>query len=351
MCPGEQDDHLGIGAGCDPRERLALARQVMRVCLPAEIMVGVPGPGEVVCRPVMLDKDAAWLSNLRCSCEVVWVECADTGALLLVERGLALHIVNAILGCEPVAAVRPLSRIERGLLHGVLAAVSARLGLLPTVRVCAGEAPKLDPDSLVIEASLGLGEVLGRAWVCASVEFLAQMMTSHALTLEASSAQVAVELGRTSLLVCELAEASEGDVVVFDGVAALSEEAAWPVQIRCGDAVASALLRRDGVLVVAGVVALDADLGTLTKVEGGAVRSGQRSGSLDGVAANSNVEVAAEIGRLRGSTLAGLLRGAPYDIGRTPPILLRRNGTAFAEGERLAVNDALAVRIRRKLAG
>jgi flagellar motor switch/type III secretory pathway protein FliN len=350
MCPGEQDDYLGDGTGCNPRDRLALARQVMKVCLPAEIAVQVPGLGEVVGRPVVLDRDAAWISNLRRSCEGAWVECSGSGALLLVESTFALRTVNAILGCEQVAMVRPLSRIERGLLHGALAALSAQLGLLPAVQVCPGEVPTPNLDSLVIEAHLGLHEVLGRVWVCASVEFLAQLLTSHAPTLTASTAQVVVELGRTSLPFSELAGASERDVVVFDGVAALSEEEAWPVQIRRGDAVVPALLRPDGALIVGGGTALDAELGTLTRVEGRAVRSGQRSGQLDGVAANSIVEVTAEIGRLHGAALAGLLSGTPFDMGRSHPVLLRRNGTAWAEGERLALDDALAVRITRKVA-
>jgi hypothetical protein len=351
MGPGEQDDHLGIGAGCRPCQRLALARQVMRVCLPEETTIRVPGLGEVVFRPAVLDKDAAWTANLRRSCEVVWAECAGTGAQLLLESGLALHLVNAILGFDPVAVARPLSRIERGLLHGALAALSAGLGIPPVVRVCAGEVPTPNPDSLVIEATLGLGKVLGRAWVCASIEFLAQMLTSQASTAEAATVQVALELGRTSLPPSELAGASAGDVVVFDGVAALSQEDAWPVQIRRGDAVAPALLRPDGVVVVAGDVALAGDTGTITKLEGSAVQSGRRSGQLGSVDESSNVEVAADMGQLRGAALATVLLGEPPRVGRSQPILLRWNGTAWAEGVLLAVDSALAVRIRRKVAG
>jgi flagellar motor switch/type III secretory pathway protein FliN len=282
---------------------------------------------------------------------VAWVECAGTGALVVVESAFALHTVNAILGSEPVAMVRPLSRIERGLLHGALAALSARLGLLPGVRVCAGEATTPTPDGLVIEVRLCLHDVLGRAWVCAPIEFLARMLTSLAPMLDASQTQVAIELGRTSLLLSELADADEGDVLVFDGVAALSEEAAWPVQIRRGEAVAPALMRPDGVLVVAGGVAQNGDLGTITKVEARAVRSGLKSGPLDDASANSGVEVAAEIGRLQGAELVELLRGEAPDIDRRHPLLLRRNGTAWAEGELLASDDSLAVRIKRKLGG
>jgi hypothetical protein len=318
----------------------------MRVCLWGKIAVELPGLGELFLRPLVLDKNAAWLSNLHRSCEVARLECAGAGAVLFVESGFARHTVNAILGCEPAVAARPLSRIERGLLHGGLAALSARLGFLPALR--AGEPPALDSDALLIEVSIGLREVLGRAWLCASIEFLAEMLSAQAPTSEALVAKVAMELGRTHLTVSELAEANEGDLVVFDGVPALSAHDPWPVQIRGGEATVTASLRPDGVLVVAGDGVADQELGITTKAEG---RLGRRSGPQDCVEANANAEVAAEIGLLHGAALAALLRGQPHDFGRSHPILMRRNGTAWAEGSILAVDNALAVRIRRKLAG
>lgn len=346
MCAGEQDDPSGNRVGCNPRRRSIHARQLMRVCLPAQIAVELPGLGELVLQPVVLDEDAAWLANLHRSCEVARLECGSAEAVLFVEGGFAHHLVNAILGCEPVIAAGPLSRIERGLVHGALAALSARLGFLPAVRVCAGEQPALDSGALVLDVSICLREVLGRAWLCAPVAFLAEILSAQAPRSDALV--VALELGRTGLPVSELAEASEGDVVVFDGVPALPEHDPWPVQIRRGDAVATASLRPDGVLVVAGGDVADQELGTVTNADG---RSKRRSGQTDRLAANASAEVAAELGILHGAALAALLRDQPYDFGRGHPILMRRNGTAWAEGELFAVDNALAVRIRRKLAG
>ena len=135
MSVGEQDDFSGNGAGCDGRGRLPVVRPVMRVCLSGRIAVELPGLGELVFQSVVLDKNAAWLSNLHRSCEVARLECAGAGAVLFVESEFARHTVNVILGCEPAVAARPLSRIERGLLHGGLAALSARLGFLPALGV------------------------------------------------------------------------------------------------------------------------------------------------------------------------------------------------------------------------
>jgi hypothetical protein len=320
----------------------------MRVCLSGRIAVELPGLGELVFQSVVLDKNAAWLSNLHRSCEVARLECAGAGAVLFVESEFARHTVNVILGCEPAVAARPLSRIERGLLHGGLAALSARLGFLPALRVCAGEPPALGSDALLIEVSIGLREVLGHAWLCASIEFLAEILTARAPTSEALVAKFTLELGRTNLTVSELAEANEGDLVVFDGVPALSEYDPWPLQIRRGEAAVTASLRPDGVLVVAGEDVGYQEPGITIKAEG---RLGRRFGPHERVEANANVEVAAEIGSLHGAALAALLRGLPHDFGRSHPILMRRNGTAWAEGAILAVDNALAVRIRRKLAG
>lgn len=339
-----------MAAGGAPNGRLLFARHVVRVCLPGEIVVAMPGLGEVVCRPVMHGNDAAWMPNTRPACEEVCIASTDARALLLVESAFARHIVQSILGCDPVSAVRPLSRIERGVLHGALAAWAARLGLLPEVRVCAGESPTPGPDSLVIEARMGLRGGFGRAWVCATVECLARFLSSQSPHAEPSSAQVAVELGRTGLLVSELAEAREGDVVVFDGVAALTETEPWPVLIRGGHAATPAVLRPDGVLVAAGSARIDVEAGKTTKVERIAGRSGQRFGPANHAADAVSVEIVAEIGRLRGAALAALLRGASHGTGRSQSILLRRDGSAWAEGELLAIDNALAVRIKRKLA-
>lgn len=342
---GEQGEHLGGEPRRDVRGRVALVRQVVRGCLPGELAIDLPGLGELVLRPVVSESDTAWFRKARRSCEAVLLKCAGTEALLLVERGFALHTATAVLGHDTAGAAGSLSRIERGLLHGVLAALSGRLGLLLTVGVCADERHAQDSDSIVIEASMGLRGIAGRAWLCASVEFLAQILT----TLPPTSEKPTLELGRTRVPVSQLAAATAGDVVVFDEVAALSASAPWPVRIRVRDVVVSASLRPDGILASGEAD----DLGIVTQAERRWARIPAQTNPAQSLPAKADdsAEISAEFGRFGGTSLAGLLCGDPLDRGRRDPIVLRLADTPWAEGQIVAFDNALAVRITRKLAG
>jgi len=346
MSAGERSEHLGSGLCRDFHGCVALARQVMQVCLSGKIVIKLPGLGDVVLRPTVVPNDGVCLGALRHACEEARLECADSAAQFLVERDFALHTVNAILGLEPVIAAGSLSRTERGILYGVLAAVSAGLGFLPAVRLLAQQNWVPDSESIVVEVSLGLRGVDGRAWVCASQAFLARMLTAQSHCSGQAQMMVLLEVGRTLLSVADLAVATEGDVVVFDGVAALPSEEPWPIHIRRGDVEVPALLRADGVVAAAASGLDKTERRSATKAERQPVR---RSAGFASATADARVEIAAEIGRLQGATLASLLRGEPLDRGRGDAILLRRDGTSWAEGEILAVDGELAVRITRKL--
>ena len=183
--------------------------------------------------------------------------------------------------------------------------------------------------------------------MCASDAFLAKILTTHAHRPGQVQTKVFLELGRTWLPASELAGANEGDVVVFDGVAALPLLDPWPANIHRGDVVIPVSLRADGV-VAAAVSGGDArDRRRTTTFEQGPVRS---SSGLAPMKAEACAEIAAEIGRLGSAMLASLLCGVPLDEGRGDAILLRRSGATWAEGEILAVDGELAVRITRKLA-
>ena len=312
--------------------------------------IQLPGLGHLVLRAQVLESEAtpAWIADVRQSCEEVSVVCAGGAALLLVDRGFALHAVNAILGCEFVAAAGPLSRIEHGILQGTLAALSAHLGLPPDVRLCADgcQAPLLGP--IAIEVSLRLRGVTGRAWVCASEEFLTKSLTMQ--KPEPAQATVRLELGCTRVPILELAEAKEGDVVVFDGVVALSATDPWPIRLIRGKAAIPASLRPDGTLAGAG--GDGAASGSATKDERPSWRAPAISDSAAGTARNGRcADVTAEIGCVRGAALAGLLCNRPLGLGRSDPILLRVDETPWAEGEIVASEGDLAVRITRRLAG
>jgi flagellar motor switch/type III secretory pathway protein FliN len=259
-----------------------------------------------------------------------------------------LHTVNALLGHAPAISVGPLSRIERGLFHGVLAGLSARLGLLLTVGVPAEEREAPSSDAIVVEASLGLLGGAGRAWLCAPVEFLAQILTAQSPTSKKSSAMFCLELARTRVPVSHLAAAKAGDVVVFDEVRALPAADPWPIHIRNGGAVVSAWLRPDG--IVAGGDADDPGIATQDERRSARIPTPSDS-SKSSLASTDAVEIVAELGRFQGISLARLLAGVPLDGGRGNSILLWQADTPWAEGESIAFDDAFAVRITRKLAG
>jgi hypothetical protein len=331
---GEQGRHFEGDLRRSPPGIVTLVRQVVQGCLPGELTIALPGLGELVIRPAVLDGDAAWLWNSRRSCAEVPIACAGVHARLLVENGFALHTANALLGRGPSIAAGTLSRIERGLLHGVLAALSARLGLLVMVGACAEDLPAPNSESMVIETSVRLRGGLGRAWLCASAEFLAKILATRMPTWKESSAMVCLELGRTRVPASQLAAANPGDVVVFDEVVALPAADPWPVGIRIGSAVFPGSLRPDGVLA-----SQDGhDLGSVTRAERRPAPAPGYSATPSPVATENCEQIVAEIGRFHGDSLASLLGGNPIEGGRGDSTVLRR------EGE-------FAVRITRKLAG
>ncbi len=332
------------------RRRKAVLRQVTRVFLPHESTVELTGLGAVLLRPSLLEDGTVELSRIRPSCEEALIACVDTSALLLVEHPFALDAVNALLGCGQAPAPRSLSRIERGLLHGLLATLCTHLGLSSSVRVGAQDCPLLVSDSVIIEIALRMGQCAGRAWVFATDEFLANVLITQAMTPVGSSSVLRLELGRTRVPVAGLADAREGDAVVFDGVAALPVEGAWPIHLRRGDNATPASLLADGIVAVED--ADDRDDRTVTRVER---RATHPHSPFNPTLADAGTEIAAEIASLDGGTLGALLGGAPLDRGgRKGPcrsVLLRRADVPWAEGELLTVDGELAVRITRKLAG
>ncbi len=352
MSTGEPDEPCRIELSGNSRAYVAVVRRAARVCLPEEMTIEFPGLGEVVLRSEVLAVDAAWIASVRQSCDETSIECAGGTALLLVERGLALHTVSSILGCEGVIAAGALSRVERGILQGVLAALCARMGLGPEVRLCATAGQVLLSDPIAVEFRVEMRGGSGRAWLCASVEFLTEVPIPEAASSWQASLPIRLELGRTRVLVSELAAAREGDAVLFEGIAAWPVAGPWPVRIRRGETVVPACLRRDGSIAIAGTEVDGKARGDAVRTRGRTARTSVGSAAMDGAGrAVTDAEVAAEVGRLEGATMTGLLRGTPLGRNWEDPILLRVDDAPWAEGEMVAIGGEFAVRIRRMLAG
>ena len=341
---------LQVGARLVSRQRRALVCRALRFWLPAERSIDLPGLGALHLRPGVLDLEATptWIADVRRSCEEVAIDCAGNSALLFIDTGFALHAVNAILGCESLAAAGPLSRIERGILLGVLAALSTPLCLSPDVRLSENGNQSSPAHPMAVEISLGLRGVAGRAWLCASEEFLNQSIREP--TRGASQAALRLELGCTGIVRSELAASGVGDAVVFDEAAALSATEPWPVHVRRDREGMPASLLVDGTLVLASGDDDGSRSGVTTQAERFSLRPSLTFAVPGGSKQGPCADVTAEIGGLRGVPLGALLGGVPLDLRRSDPILLRVDDVPWSEGELTAIDGALAVRITRMMA-
>ncbi len=338
---GESDGLTGTGSARDPASRAAATRLIVRLCLPVETVLGLPVVGDVAIRTRLLDRNfrAAWLDDARPACAEVAIECAGQPGVLLIENGLAVGLVNALLGLSMPLLAGPLSRIERGVLEGTLVTVLAKLGLAPGVRLREEAPVPLPRGSFAIEFSVGLRGESGRAWFVATDAFL-----DHLWALREPGRKTVVpwlELAATSVPDSEMAGVEPGDLVVFDETAAWPSDEAWPVRVAWGEVVVPARWLADGL-----VVAEESDAATpagdaVTRPER---RSEAKSGPATIAARGALVEVSAGLvcPSINGAAFAPLI------VRRDESVLVRAGGCPFAYGEIAEVDGSLAVRITRR---
>ena len=136
----ESDTHPEDVAKRDPALWARATQLVLQLCPPAETVVGLSGVGEVAFRTNLLERQActAWWEDGQAYGESVALEYAGQTGVLLMEDRLALALVNAVLGVGMPPICGPLSRIERGILEGIVMAVLAKLSPTGTIRVRSG---------------------------------------------------------------------------------------------------------------------------------------------------------------------------------------------------------------------
>jgi hypothetical protein len=244
---------------------------------------------------------------------------------LLVERGFARHLVGKVTGGTATdLLLPPLSRIERGVLGGLLAASVAKLGLPLTVRLDARDLEK--PTSMIlVRLHVRLAGQTGRAWLHATTSAIERW--SNALNV---TVVVAMELSQTTLPKVQALGASAGDLVVFDETNALSPTSSWPLRLRCGERRLPFRLEPDGAVWAAP---------SRTDARAEVARSGS---SIAGSA--GQVVITAEIGRSSQSS-----EDSPPSP-RGDGILLRMDEAAWAEGTMAAHEGRFAVRISQLIA-
>jgi flagellar motor switch/type III secretory pathway protein FliN len=273
---------------------------------------------------------------------------------LVVDQALALRLVAAVLGLPAPMALRPLGRAERGTLAAIVVAFLEAVRADASIRIGLEDAgPLAGRDTLAVELHVILPDLAGAARLELPARLLGRPGTPRLLAdPRALSPRVIVELARTPLAGAAFASAEAGDTLVFDGVAPAPETAAWPVQILLGATACAGELQPDGNLRRRGPIdrnereiPMSSEDANITAPVPALPLSEEAGRVLAGVP----VEVVAEVGRftVRGDELVGLLEGGVLALGPRRPaeVLLRVGGRPWAQGELVAVDDALAVRI------
>jgi hypothetical protein len=318
-----------------------------------EIRLALPRLGPLTMRPALLGPAEATtrVEEFRQPSEAIVLECRGVAGLLFVETRFALGLVNAALGISEPLVSGPLSRIERGILEGVLAAVIGQLDFGPGLLLPEARDVEVPPDPRAIEILADLHGQRGRAMVCGSEEFLVETWNSWCERPGAGRRTACLEIARTRVPVAQLATAEAGDTVVFDEEPCFSPTEPWPVRIRCGDLDLSARWHPDGALSFDEVVDLG-DCEARTASDRGAGHAA--FGPLAAYGEGENrpcTEVVATIAPIDARALAGLVRGVLEGTSRTQPILLKVGASPWAEGELVDLGGSPGVRITRKSAG
>lgn len=339
--------------------RLARARLLAQVYLPGPMTVSLPGLDALVVRSRVVASEAAqpWIQDTGRSCERVSLECSASSGALIVERGLALGLVSAVLGLPTPVVIRPLSRIERGILEGMIAALLSRLALAPAIRLIAGDRAVTELASFSIGISAEMRGLAGQALLCGTEEFFERAWAARGAALEAGKvlAALRVEVAHTRLSRSELDALSEGDAIVFEEFGALLPSDPWPVQVRLGEVVVPARAFPNGSITLEDGFAAHTSHDARTQFEvpaagGVGLASELATQSREG---SVSVEITAELGtiRIEEADRAGLLRDLSFGTARPKQAHLMIGETSWAEGEILALEGEFAVQVTRKLAG
>ncbi len=328
------------GAVRESRVGVAGTHLLVQLGLPSELAVRLAGAGEVTVRPRLSRRTSAagWPGGSGRDQEMVALDFGGEAARLFLEARLAVGIVNAVLGLRPPPFAGPLTRIERGVLTGALAALVAELGLTPGIVIGGVPAPD-DSWREAIEFSVGLGANLGYGCLTMSDGFLDRV--GRAWVGSAVPLEPRIDLATTTIAPPDLVSAASGDQVVFDETPALPANEDWPVQARCAANRASAWWLPDGRLL-AREDPPGGDATLATRPEG---VTGMARGSVKRDLVETSVRVVAGYDGLS----VDADRGPGLMVARDAPVVLEVGGQPWAYGVLGQVAGALAVTITRRL--
>jgi flagellar motor switch/type III secretory pathway protein FliN len=317
----------------------------VRAGLPEQVTVTLPRVGAIVVHPARL----AFSPPPEAAGEAFVFEVRGQRGRLVIDLALAAKLVTAVLGVPQPVALRSLGRAERGTLAAVVVAVLDAGGLAGATRVGLEPATAPSGDALTLELRVRGGAGEGLAWLDLPVAALPATLTTSPPALSLLNPLVALELARTTLTAGDLAAASPGDAVVFDGAVPLSARDSWPVDLRFGSCTLPAQLDTDGNLQRRAPLNHESEVPMSLPADDQKDTRPLLSEEVARALAGAPVEIVAELGRLtvRGDELAGLIEGGVLALGPRRPtqVQLRVGPRLWALGELVAIDDELAVRI------
>lgn len=326
-----------------PADTRALAR--LRAGWPDEVLASLKRLGTVVVRPTRLTfgADPRGVSFA--------IELHGQRGRLTVDQTLGLRLVAAVMGLSEPLTIRSLGRAERGALAAIVASF-VHAADLRGVRVSLQDpGPPGGEETAFLALEVSAGRLWGAATLTLPSRWLAARSGRPPARVRFVEPLVTIDLARTTLPAASFASAQAGDSVVFEGTSALPADGPWPVQIRFGASCAGAI-DRDGRIRRQGPLEPDESETTMSaydpKITAPVPNLAMSEEAARALAA-APVEIVAELGRLtvRGDELAGLIEGGVLALGarRSGQVVLRVGGRPWAEGELVAIDDELAVRI------
>lgn len=306
-----------------------------RLLSPTEMGLVLPRVGTMRLRLAYLDpEDAALVPRGGPGVEVF--EGGETdGPAVVIESTFARHLVDRLLGRPLAPLPSPLSRIERGLLAGLVVVASSRLGLCLGIDAKANAASpsQLDRQGLCLRLSMAIAEHEGLVWLHASQSCVERCLRNAPAWARIASTQLRFELARTEVPRADALAAAVGDVVAFDETRAIS--AASPLALSLGHGQSQ---KRVGVVLGSdGCFRPDPRGDPTVPLDASAGECAERT------------QVVAEVGGWREAAAEPGTSAADPSPLTCARILLRLGEVDWAEGQPCDLAGRLGVRLTRKL--
>jgi type III secretion system YscQ/HrcQ family protein len=312
--------------------------------------------------------DPPWGS--RRDVETFLIARGETTGRVHVDRGFALHLARLVIGAPAPVVRRPLGGTERGALAALLGELARSAGVPVSAIELTAPAPDAGhPPGVRVAVTVRAGGQTG--WIDLVLPESWWQSPPQAEWREAHGALplvLRVQAGETHLRHGDLASATAGDALVFEGLAALDGGgAAWACTIDLGGCTAPALWGADGGLRLAGGFLRSSlpggtsleqhgkDFATMpttdTQPDHHATTPETPAGRTEAarLLGGAPVAVVAELTRLTisGDELLGLVAGAvvPLGVRRPASVTLTIAGRPWASGELVNVDGELAVRV------